>query len=434
MGCRRKQNVFCKGDSPFRSSGLSPEYCPAISRTFWRTCFCFPDDPRCLAMKTKFKADPENCAAETAETRVADPEALDASDMQFTANAGEKPVAAAPRFLPDAIETAAEPIVDETASDKNVISTTGESDGAADSELQPEGDDKWRQEVASRVSRYRARRRGRGPRYPSLQLHFETTETSWQAGATARTTYPVSTRLSTATRPEFVSEPPTSQANDTNQVRILPDPGAKILEFPRIVPPPPRLDELADPVFDRPRIIEAPEIVPPPPALGGILMEPAEEAGAQRRRGFELPLQTAPMSRRLIAIAVDCLLVGVALAGFDYGFFRMTSFVPPPAQIAGISSALLGIFWFSYQYLLLVFCGTTPGLKVAKLHLSRFDGTAVPRRLRRWRILASALAGLSLGLGYAWCFLDEDRLCWHDRITRTYMAPGAKQVTELTVS
>jgi len=25
-------------------------------------------------------------------------------------------------------------------------------------------------------------------------------------------------------------------------------------------------------------------------------------------------------------------------------------------------------------------------------------------------------------LGYAWCFFDEDQLCWHDRITRTYMA------------
>jgi hypothetical protein len=38
-------------------------------------------------------------------------------------------------------------------------------------------------------------------------------------------------------------------------------------------------------------------------------------------------------------------------------------------------------------------------------------------------VFASVLSGLSLGLGYAWCWLDEDQLCWHDRITRTYMAP-----------
>jgi hypothetical protein len=63
-------------------------------------------------------------------------------------------------------------------------------------------------------------------------------------------------------------------------------------------------------------------------------------------------------------------------------------------------------------------------LKLAKLQLHRFDGTSVPLKTRRWRVLASFLSALSLGIGYAWCFLDEDRLCWHDRITHTYMAPG----------
>jgi hypothetical protein len=26
-------------------------------------------------------------------------------------------------------------------------------------------------------------------------------------------------------------------------------------------------------------------------------------------------------------------------------------------------------------------------------------------------------------MGFAWVFLDEDALCWHDRITHTYLAP-----------
>jgi hypothetical protein len=37
--------------------------------------------------------------------------------------------------------------------------------------------------------------------------------------------------------------------------------------------------------------------------------------------------------------------------------------------------------------------------------------------------LASFLSAASLGLGYAWCFLDEDQLSWHDRITKTHLAP-----------
>jgi hypothetical protein len=73
--------------------------------------------------------------------------------------------------------------------------------------------------------------------------------------------------------------------------------------------------------------------------------------------------------------------------------------------------------------LLIVYSGTTPGLRLAGLELTRFDGTGTTRSLRRWRILASYLSAASLGMGYAWLFLDEDALCWHDRITHTYLAP-----------
>jgi hypothetical protein len=77
--------------------------------------------------------------------------------------------------------------------------------------------------------------------------------------------------------------------------------------------------------------------------------------------------------------------------------------------------------------LLIVYSGTTPGLLLARLELTRFDGAPVNRRLRRWRVLASFLSAVSLGMGYLWVFLDEDALCWHDRITHTYLAPKRHQ-------
>src|SRR4029077_4812275 len=129
------------------------------------------------------------------------------------------------------------------------------------------------------------------------------------------------------------------------------------------------------------------------------------------------------MSRRLAAVAIDAVLVVSAVAVFAYIFLRLTRQVPALQPAVGTALVLIGLFWVAYQYLLLVYCGISPGLKLAGLQLSRFDGTTAPRRLRRWRVLASVLSGVSLGLGYAWCFLDEDRLCWHDRITHTYMAP-----------
>src|SRR5208283_4156283 len=78
------------------------------------------------------------------------------------------------------------------------------------------------------------------------------------------------------------------QASQPAQEQTL-EPSAKVIAFPRSAAIPVfRASELADPVFDhdRPRIVEAPEILPPPPALGGMLIEPAQQESADRRADF----------------------------------------------------------------------------------------------------------------------------------------------------
>jgi hypothetical protein len=101
----------------------------------------------------------------------------------------------------------------------------------------------------------------------------------------------------------------------------------------------------------------------------------------------------------------------------------------PLAQILGLAAGIPCLFWVAFQYLLIVYAASTPGLRVASLELTRFDGTSTSRSLRRWRVLGACLSGLSLGMGYAWVFLDEDALCWHDRITHTYLSPRKRTVT-----
>jgi len=171
-----------------------------------------------------------------------------------------------------------------------------------------------------------------------------------------------------------------------------------------------------------PRIVEVPEVVPPAPALGGIILEP-EETEPEKRPEFEIPLQAAPVPRRLLAGACDGLLVTLACAWFAYIFFKLVAFVPPLPQGLVVRVGMSGALWVGYQYLLLVYTGSTPGLRLARLRICRFDGTPVDRRTRFWRVLASILSAVSLGVGFAWCYLDEDALCWHDRITQTYLAP-----------
>jgi uncharacterized RDD family membrane protein YckC len=283
--------------------------------------------------------------------------------------------------------------------------------------LAGDGPSSWRNEVAARLNNYRARRTPRGPRYPSMRLDFGPAD---PPTVTLARRQALALQSSTCTESVVTSAAPIAYPAPA----LTPvEPSAKIIEFPRLSPSQKLFDELAEPVLDRPRILEAPELVPPAPALGGILLEAVAERADERRPGFEMPLQPARMIRRVLAVTTDAVFVMLAFTAFAYIFLRVTPTVPPMTQSAGISIVLLGLFWAGYQYLLLVHAGSTPGLKLAKLELSRFDGAPVPRSVRRWRVLASVLSGISLGLGYAWCFLDEDQLCWHDRITRTYMAP-----------
>jgi hypothetical protein len=287
--------------------------------------------------------------------------------------------------------------------------------------------DSWRRELSARLSSYRARRRPKPPRYPSLRLKFEANHPPPLRAGTVELNSPVlPTRESAAW-----GRAPEATADSPLELSVIRD-ISNLIEFPRAATVPRGLDELAEPVLDRPRIVEVPETAPPPPALGGILIVPEEEPANERRPGFEIPLQPAPMTRRLIALTADAILVLLAFALFAYLFLKLAAAGPRLAQTAEMAAALIGGFWIAYQYLLLVHCGTTPGLKLAKLELHRFDGRAVPRNIRRWRVLASLLSGLSLAIGYAWCLLDEDQLCWHDRITRTYMAPGNREIAPPT--
>ena len=144
---------------------------------------------------------------------------------------------------------------------------------------------------------------------------------------------------------------------------------------------------------------------------------------AEKRPGIDIPLQSAPLGLRLLAALVDGLIIAAASALFGFVFWKVAAMRPPLVQILGLAAGIPCLFWAAYQYLLIVYAASTPGLRVAGLELARFDGTSTSRSLRRWRALAGYLSGLSLGMGYAWVFLDEDALCWHDRITHTYLAP-----------
>jgi uncharacterized RDD family membrane protein YckC len=328
----------------------------------------------------------------------------------------------------NAVEEAQNTALAETAaSDPNVCTNT---DPNVCPNTDPNSDlnsDSWRDEVAARLARYRTRRKPRTPRYPSLLLPFDSAE-SWSrtappTGSTAVETAPARGGQDFTFRTEedyaAVGAPELAETRETlgqgageqglHQYTVQP---ANVIEFPRSAAiPVPRPSDLADPVFDfdRPRIVEAPEVLPPPPALGGMLMEPAQQEPADRRAGTDFPLSSASITRRALAALVDDAILSTSLAGFAAIFLRLN-----PAVIAVL-------LWVAYKFLFIVYTGSTPGLRAARLRLAGFDGLPLNRPSRRWRVLASFLSAFSGGLGYLWCVLDQDGLCWHDRITRTHV-------------
>jgi uncharacterized RDD family membrane protein YckC len=353
-----------------------------------------------------------------------DPEMPDNSEQEFSASL-EAPVER-PRFVVDAVDPAAAVTGGGMAeiqgrAEEAFPAMAGTERPAGDEPAEESGPrdspSDWRDVVSAKVSRYRSRK-PRQDRYPSLQLQFEASPLRGQTPPEAMVDATVGSR-------KWRESP---EVPGPQEAPVVMEATARVLEFPRPVLLPSRQDELADPVMARPRIVEAPELLPPPPALGGILIEPLAAEETDRLPGLDVPLQSSPFSRRLLAGAIDAAAVAIALAAFGYIFFRMNG-VPPIRMAAEMVALLLAVLWPAYQYAFLVFSKTTPGLWLAKLEVTRFDGKPASRSLRRWRVLASLLSCASLGLGYAWCFLDEDQLSWHDRITRTHLgsAPLAQK-------
>jgi uncharacterized RDD family membrane protein YckC len=60
-------------------------------------------------------------------------------------------------------------------------------------------------------------------------------------------------------------------------------------------------------------------------------------------------------------------------------------------------------------------------MRCARLSLCTFDGQSPTRGQLRRRLGALLLSVLPVGLGVAWILFDDDHLCWHDRLSKTYL-------------
>jgi uncharacterized RDD family membrane protein YckC len=207
-----------------------------------------------------------------------------------------------------------------------------------------------------------------------------------------------------------------------------PRPKRKVIAFPKhLSVAPETVHRLADPVTsESPRILDVPEeleAIPTTPFLDGLQFDPVGAADVSRdREHVDLPFRAVGVADRVVAGLVDVAVAGVGVAICAVVAFRMLSKPPISKPLVMGLVVAAGLLWSVYQYLFLVYAGTTLGMIAAKIQLRTFTGKAPTLRQRRHRVLGFYLSAVSLGMGLMWMFVDVDSLCWHDRLSRTYLA------------
>ena len=133
-----------------------------------------------------------------------------------------------------------------------------------------------------------------------------------------------------------------------------------------------------------------------------------------------LPLYTAPVEARCMAAAVDaCCVMGTFLMAVAVAGYASPSL---PTGLMAVASAGGSLMLLTVLYLAIFFTLTdaTPGMRYARIALCTFNDDNPTRPAMRRRLLAMMLSLIPLGLGFLWALLDDDRLGWHDRISRMY--------------
>ena len=338
---------------------------------------------------------------------------------------------------------------------------------AADSSAEPAAD-LWRSEVQSRIARYKTRRGRRVEGAFSMRFPFpveeivEPVETLEVAAPVAEPVEEIPEEVLTAEEPAEltqVSEMPQTTAAETAEEAIAeveesaaevvvpeleiapepepepfvasanrPRPKRKVIAFPCHLSVAPEMTyRLADPVnSESPRILDVPEeleAIPTTPFLDGLQLDPVNSADASRdREHVELPFRAVRVAQRAFAGLTDIAVTGVGVAVFAGIAYKILA---KPALTKPLILALVvaaGLLWSVYQYLFVVYAGQTLGMMAAKIRLRTFKGRAPNLRQRRHRVLGFYLSTLSLGMGLMWMFVDVDALCWHDRLSQTYLS------------
>ncbi len=116
----------------------------------------------------------------------------------------------------------------------------------------------------------------------------------------------------------------------------------------------------------------------------------------------------------MIAVGVGILITIYYFGGVQLGIAKLDL---GTYAIVAVCVALL------YKFLWALSGGDTPGMAAVNLRLINFDGNRPTREERVWRVCVSIISAAALGVGLLWSLFDEEKLTWHDHISKTFSSP-----------
>jgi uncharacterized RDD family membrane protein YckC len=162
---------------------------------------------------------------------------------------------------------------------------------------------------------------------------------------------------------------------------------------------------------------------PPQPAQSLPAGNASPQAAQDGRQGREVSAAApiAPITVRAVAGVLDFAVIVVALGVFLGVFYMIGGVALTDVEgLRSIAIAFLGIVCF-YWVFYVGYLGGTSGMNWLGLRVLNFDGEPPSGPQRRTRALGTILSTLSLGLGFAWSIADEEKLTWHDRMSKTFV-------------
>jgi uncharacterized RDD family membrane protein YckC len=239
----------------------------------------------------------------------------------------------------------------------------------------------WRREVSNRLQNYRARRRGGAAAELQAALPFDSDSSRSDEYSGA------GTQVASEAPAEQI-RPPRKHRNERFEISI------------------PKRETGAVSDYARPR--------------------DSYETGAGLAHAPQFCVASLPERRRAAIVDVGLLL-------FSYGGM-LALFTVLGGRIGfdkldlAVVAATFALFYAQYFALFTIFGGSTPGMMLRGLRVLAFDGGIPTSRQMAWRSFGYLISAGTCLLGFVWSLWDDDQLCWHDRISKTYVT-SIEQIT-----